>query len=120
METSTTQEGPRETQADLKTDPLLERAAEAMPGEKGEAVPGEKAAAAVTCFCCGEGVVRAELARFNRGFGIIVLIMGLLLSVFAVLLVGLPLVVIGAYLAVARRSVWMCPECGVVVDRYGT
>jgi len=43
-----------------------------------------------------------------------------LLSAFAVLLVGLPLVVIGAYMAVARRSVWLCRECGAVVDRHGT
>lgn len=112
MKESTTVEEPREEQADLERGETLER--------ENEGPRGEKAAPAVMCVYCGEGLVRGELPRFNRGFGIVILIMGLLLSTFALLLIGLPLVVIGAYMAVASRSVWTCQECGAVVDRHGT
>lgn len=80
----------------------------------------EEKAVAVRCAHCGEDMVRDELPRFSRSFGIVVLAIGLLLSIFVSLLVGLPMVVIGAYMAVASRSVWNCQACGAVVDRNGT
>ncbi len=69
------------------------------------------------CVHCGEGMARDVLPRFSRGFGIAVLIVGLLLSMFMSLLLGLPMAVIGAYMGAANRAVWMCRACGAVVDR---
>jgi ABC-type phosphate transport system permease subunit len=60
------------------------------------------------------------LPRFNRGYGIVVLIVGILLAMFLSLLLGLPMVVIGAYMGAANRAVWTCRACGAVVDRIGT
>ncbi|MHC4662683.1 MAG: hypothetical protein ACYS8W_13460 [Planctomycetota bacterium] len=77
----------------------------------------EEAATAARCIHCGEEMAHHMLPRFSRGFGIVVLIVGLVLSVFMSLLLGLPLVVIGAYLGVASRAVWMCQACGALVDR---
>ena len=108
MNESTTLKDPKEEQADAERTGTPERENEPPPPR------------AVTCVYCGEGMIRADLPRFNRGFGLVVLIMGLLLSAFALLLLGLPLVVIGAYMAVARRSTWTCQECGAMVDRHGT
>lgn len=69
------------------------------------------------CVYCGEGMARDVLPRFSRGYGIMVLIVGLLLAMFMSLLLGLPMVVIGTYMSVANRAVWMCRACGAVVDR---
>ena len=77
----------------------------------------EETAAKARCVYCGDSMVRRELPKFNRAFGIVVLILGLMLSVFMLLLLGLPMVVIGAYMMVASRSVWACPACRAVVDR---
>jgi len=110
MEESVAAEEPMEEQADVER--------KKSPEHENETSHGQKAAAA--CVYCGEGMVRDELPRFNRGLGIVVLIMGLLLSVFFMLLLGLPVVVIGAYMAVASRSVWTCRGCGAVVDRHGS
>ncbi len=88
--------------------------------EKNENVEPETASEpAVTAKCvhCGEGMSRDVLPGFNRVFGIVILVMGLLLALFASLLLGLPLVVIGAYMGVANRTAWVCRTCGVVVDR---
>jgi hypothetical protein len=85
-----------------------------------DASQGEKAAAMVRCVYCGEDMVRDALPRFNRGFGICVLIIGLLLSMLMLLLLGLPMVVIGAYMAVASRAVWTCRACRAVVERHET
>lgn len=77
----------------------------------------EEGGATAKCVYCGDSMVRRELPKFNRGFGMVVTILGLMLSVFMLLLLGLPMVVIGAYMVVASRSVWLCPACRAVVDR---
>ncbi|TET32575.1 MAG: hypothetical protein E3J72_19455 [Planctomycetota bacterium] len=82
-----------------------------------ETLPQEEAAGAARCVHCGEGMAQYVLPRFNRSFGIVVLIVGIVLSIFMSLLLGLPLVVIGAYLGIVSRAVWMCRACGAVVER---
>ncbi len=112
MERSAGVAEPWEEQDDLEPEEGRARKSETSPRDRGPA--------AVKCAYCGERMARDRLPRFNRGFGIVVLILGLVLSIFMLPLLGLPLVVIGAYLAVASRSVWACGECGAVVDRNGT
>ena len=77
-----------------------------------------KAAVEVKCRCpyCGDSMVREKRPHFNRAFGIGLLVAGILLSIF-MLFVGLPLVVIGAYMGIASRPVWVCAGCAAVVDR---
>jgi hypothetical protein len=75
---------------------------------------------AARCVCCGEGMAREVLPRFSRGYGILVLIVGVLLAMFVSLLLGVPMAVIGAYMGAANRNVWVCRSCGTVVDRIGT
>ncbi len=87
---------------------------------EGEVARGVEFAAAAKCACCGEGMTRDVVSRFSRAYGITILILGLLLSMFMSLLLGLPMVVIGAYMGAANRAVWMCRACGAVVDRIGT
>ncbi len=87
-------------------------------GESEASLGGEFAAAA-KCACCGDGMTRDVVPRFSRPYGITILILGLLLSMFMSLLLGLPMVVIGAYMGAANRAVWMCRACGAVVDRIG-
>lgn len=77
----------------------------------------QEAIAAIKCVYCGENMFCGVLPRFNRSFGIIILIVGVLLSFFMSPLYGLPMVVIGAYMGAASRSIWMCESCGTVVER---
>jgi hypothetical protein len=77
----------------------------------------QEANAAVKCAHCGENMFCGVLPRFNRFLGIIILVMGVLLSLFTSPLLGLPIVVIGAYMAAASRSIWMCESCGTIVER---
>ena len=72
---------------------------------------------AAKCVHCGGGMMDRNLARFNRGFGIAFLILGILLSLFLSMPIGLPVVLVGAYLGCASRTVWMCRDCGAIVDR---
>jgi len=78
----------------------------------------EQTVSEVKCACahCGNLMVRDKLPRFSRGLGIGLLVLGILSSFFA-LLIGLPLVAVGAYMGVASRAVWICPACAAVVDR---
>lgn len=77
----------------------------------------QEAIAALKCVYCGEDMSCRVLPRFNRSFGVIILIVGVLLSLFMSPLYGLPIVVIGAYMGAASRSIWMCESCGTVVER---
>ena len=81
---------------------------------------GRRASDAIRCMCCDDGMVRDELPRYNRVFAIAILVIGCLLSLFTLLLLGLPMAVIGAYMAVTSRPVWICRACGVVAERNGT
>ena len=96
-----------EKEADVERDKIVDQENEASP----------EATAAITCVYCGENMFPYVLPRFNRTFGIIILVVGLLLSLFMSPLLGLPIVVIGAYMAAASRSIWMCESCGTVVER---
>ncbi len=102
-------EEPMEALADFGSDEDAER--------EREISQTEKVGATARCVYCGDNMVRGELPKFSRGFGIVVLILGLMLSIFMLLFLGLPMVVIGAYMVVASRSVWTCPGCRAVVDR---
>ncbi|MHC4199116.1 MAG: hypothetical protein ACYSU0_03930 [Planctomycetota bacterium] len=101
-----------EEQLDVMTEESL--------GRSSEAWRGEELAAPARCVYCGGGMAHNVLPRFNRGYGIVVLIVGILLAMFLSLLLGLPMVVIGAYMGAANRAVWTCRACGAVVDRIGT
>jgi len=68
------------------------------------------------CPYCGDAMVRGKRPHFNRAFGISLLVVGVLISLF-MLFVGLPLVVIVAYMGIAARPVWVCAGCAAVVDR---
>ena len=89
-------------------------------GREQVASRGEEPAVAARCAYCGAGMASGVLPRFSRGYGITILIVGILLSILVSLLFGLPMVMIGAYMGVANRVVWTCRGCGVVVDRIGT
>ena len=110
-------------QLDVERDERHRREDEASPhGPDNDLDPTghREGPAAARCVYCGEGMARDVLPRFSRGYGILVLIVGLLLSLFMSLLLGLPMVVIGAYMGAASRPVWMCRACGAVVDRFGS
>ena len=77
-------------------------------------------AATVKCAHCSDDMDPGTLPTFHRGFGIAVLVVGLLLAVFVSLLIGLPMVVIGAYMGAASKSVWACPSCGALTERMRT
>ncbi len=87
------------------------------PGDDGESSAEEDLVATVKCVYCSEGMARDVLPRFSRGYGIMVLILGLLLSMFMSILLGMPMVIIGAYMGAANRAVWSCRTCGAMVDR---
>ena len=103
-----------DTQEDQAPEPQEEQ-----PSSVEESAPEAPAPDAVKCPCCEGEMVRDRLPRFSRGFGIVIAAVGLVLSSLLSLLLGLPLVVIGAYMATATRSVWTCDACGAVVDRHG-
>ncbi len=109
MRDSATVEEPMEALTDFDSDEDA--------GVEAETALAEEAASNARCVYCGDGMVRGELPKFNRGFGIVVLILGMMLSIFMLLILGLPMVVIGAYMVVASRSVWTCPGCRAMVDR---
>ncbi len=99
-----------EEQAGVEIEESVERENETSSGSKA-------AGAAARCVHCFGGMVYDKLPRFSRGFGMLVLILGLLLSFLMSLLLGLPMVVIGAYMTGASRAVWRCPNCGALADR---
>jgi hypothetical protein len=86
-------------------------------GDDSESLAEEELVATVRCAYCSEGMAHDVLPRFSRGYGITVLLLGLLLSMFMSLLLGMPMVIIGAYMGAANRAVWSCRTCGAVVDR---
>ncbi len=96
-------------QPDEKRDESLE--------DDGESSVDEGYVASVRCVYCSDGMARDVLPRFSRGYGILILILGLVLSMFMSLLLGMPMVIIGAYMGAANRAVWSCRTCGAVVDR---
>ena len=81
--------------------------------------PHQEQVPIIKCAYCGDSMVRDRLPRFNRAFGIGLLVLGLVVAAFMSLVVGLPLVVIGAYMGSATRSVWVCRLCAAMVDRDG-
>jgi len=87
--------------------------------EHGITFPGDGAVATIKCIYCGDYMVRDRLPRFNRTFGIGLLVLGLVISAFMALVIGLPLVAIGAYMGSSTRHVWVCPACAAMVDRDG-
>lgn len=87
--------------------------------EQGIVSPGDVAIPTIKCIYCGDFMVRDRLPRFNRTFGIGLLIVGLVSSASLSLVVGLPLVAFGAYMGRANRSVWVCRLCAAMVDRDG-
>jgi ABC-type phosphate transport system permease subunit len=93
-----------------------EQAGTEEPEAGGNAAPAP-AVPVARCLYCGEGMFSEVWPRFSRGFGIVVLIVGLLVSIFLSILLGLPVVVLGTYIWIASRNVWVCRECGSVVDR---
>ena len=103
---------------------IAEPTRERIGAERGDILEPEnrtkEAFGLITCVYCDSDMVREELPKYNRVFAIAILVIGFLLSVFAMLLLGLPMMVIGAYMTVTSRSVWRCRACGVVVDRDGT
>ena len=76
-----------------------------------ESVPGPR------CTCGGESMAVESLPRFDRRIGFAFLILGFLVLLFISLLLGLIMVLTGAYLSLAQRPVWWCPACGTVVER---
>ena len=99
---------------------LLSRGSVTSGGSGASRTAEEELVPNARCVCCGEGMAREVLPRFSRGYGITVLVVGLLLATFMSLLLGLPMVVIGAYMGAANRAVWTCQACGAVVDRIAT
>jgi hypothetical protein len=76
-------------------------------------------AVSVKCVCCGDLMRRDDVPRFNRGFGVVLVIAGVLGAFFLSLFAGLPLVVFGAYMIGAYKNVWKCQTCGAAVERVG-
>ncbi len=110
-------------QVDVERDESIRQEDEALPPNPDndlDPTGHREEPAAARCVYCGEGMARDVLPRFSRGYGIAVLIAGLLLALFMSLLLGLPMVVIGAYMGAASRPVWICRACGAVVDRFGS
>lgn len=95
-------------QAELEQVGCVEREAERPQGEQ---------APTVRCVYCGDFMSRGQLPRFNRTFGVGLLVLGLAIAAFMSLVVGLPLVVLGAYMGSSSRSVWVCRLCAAMVDR---
>ncbi len=73
----------------------------------------------VTCRLCESGVMKQALIRpYKTRGGISLLALGILSLATAVLsFIGLVLLVLGAYLILARREVWRCDKCGAMVER---
>lgn len=73
----------------------------------------------VLCKACGGRMKKAIVAKHSKKFGTILLASGIGCSLFFVgLVLGIPLAFMGIYMVVAKRSVWMCPECHSVIERY--
>ena len=106
----TTVEEPLEALADFGSD-------HDAKGEREAALREEEIAPTARCVYCGDSMVHGELPKFNRGIGIVIVVLGLLLSFFTLLLLGLPMVVIGVYMVTTARTVWTCPRCRAMVDR---
>jgi len=104
-------------QAEVKKDEGLKDESLKDENPKDESKPSQEAVAVVKCVHCGESMTHDALPKFSRVFGIVILVTGLLLSLFMALRLGLPMGVIGTYMSIANKAVWRCRVCGAVVDR---
>ncbi len=73
----------------------------------------------VLCKACGGRMKRAIVAKHSKKFGGFLIASGVGCSLFWIgLVLGVPLSVMGIYMVMAKKPVWVCAECQSVVDRY--
>lgn len=73
----------------------------------------------VLCKACGGRMKKAIVAKHSKKFGAILLVSGIVCSLFFIgLVLGIPLIFMGIYMVSAKRPIWMCPECRSIIERY--
>ncbi|HUT25616.1 MAG TPA: hypothetical protein VM492_14830 [Sumerlaeia bacterium] len=69
-------------------------------------------------LCEGGAMRRAAIKPYNVNAAIALLVVGGLCLVTGVLsLIGLVLVLMGGYFALAKKDVWLCDRCNAMVER---
>lgn len=73
----------------------------------------------VLCKACGGRMKKAIIHKHSKKFGAGLIVLGVGCSLFWVgLVLGIPLAIMGIYMAAAKKPVWMCGECQSMLDRY--
>jgi uncharacterized SAM-binding protein YcdF (DUF218 family) len=64
------------------------------------------------------------VAKHSQALALLMLFLGLIFSLFGLftffpLLLGIPLLLLGLYMASATRRLWVCRSCGAAIERQG-
>ncbi len=73
----------------------------------------------VLCKACGGRMKKAIVPKHSKKFGAVLIASGVGCSLFWVgLVLGIPLSVMGIYMVMAKKPVWICSECQSMLERY--
>jgi len=68
---------------------------------------------AINCTHCGNEMTIAKVKKYTGSSPLFMLGLGLLSSLFLVgPIIGLPMILIGLYMVIAKETVKLCPSCG--------
>ncbi|MBF0618640.1 MAG: hypothetical protein HQL19_00570 [Candidatus Omnitrophica bacterium] len=73
---------------------------------------------ALTCNLCSGEMQLYTGPRFNKKFGSVLFVGGILSTLFWIgPVLGVPLMLIGGYMVSAKRQLWVCRECHTAIER---
>lgn len=72
----------------------------------------------LTCSFCGGEMKLFTGPKYSRTTGAFLIVLGLFFILFWIgCVLGIPLLLIGLYMIGARRSLWVCEDCNVAIER---
>lgn len=73
---------------------------------------------ALVCQHCSGEMKKKSKANHSQFMALLLLLFGLIASLTGVgLVIGIPMILIGLYMGVATKKIWMCKNCGSVIER---
>ena len=72
----------------------------------------------IICSLCNGEMRPYTGPRFNKKFGTFLVLAGIFSALFWIgAVLGVPLILIGIYMAAAKRQLWVCKDCNTAIER---
>jgi hypothetical protein len=72
----------------------------------------------IDCRFCSGAMEAVAVNKYNRHFGVVFIILGVLFAISMVgLLLGVILLSLGVYIVSSKKSVWICKSCRTTLER---